>query len=364
MNTEYGIAVLRPEQVVMRGRELDAPSAGGSGFAEKAFLLVLVIAAVPAFLCYKTGNTFLGVAIIGVPIALACLIEPRVSAYAYVFWQAWDSAVVLGDSKQGAWLTPGKMLAFGVLAVALLHLWRRPLRVRSSTGPILWASGFCLIALLSAAWSYDVAKSLRLGLQILVQLLLVVAIVTMVSEDTGSVKRLAFWALLGGVGAAAYIVLFGMDQRAFARATLSEQANPVSAAGALVVAWTFIPLLWVLTRNGLFKLLLIACAGLILFGIVGTGTRAAIGGILGGMAAAAILSGGGRRVRRAVIMTVVLALAYVLGAVAIYSSVIPGQAAVRLAEFMRLPLPDQGARWAGRRPAAVSTFGGWPSRDM
>jgi len=322
--------------------------ASGSGVLEKSCVVVLALAGIVAVLLYRAGYGYVGMLIVGAPFLLACLVEPRVSIYAYFFWQAWDSAIVLGDTRQGGWLTAGKLLAFCVVAVTLLHIWRRPLKVTSSRGALLWAFAFCAVALASAMWSYDIAKSLRLALQILVQVILAVIIMTAISGELGPLKRLAFWAVLGGATAGAYVLFFGMDQRAFGRATLSEQANPVSAAGGLVVALGFVPLLWTLTRSRLFKLLLVVAVGFMLFGIVGTGTRAAIGGILGGVAISAVLTGGGQRVKRVLGMLAALGCMYVIGAAAIYSSLVPGQAATRLAEFMMLPAPEGHSQWAGK----------------
>jgi O-antigen ligase len=93
--------------------------------------------------------------------------------------------------------------------------------------------------------------------------------------------------------------------------------------------------------------LLIAASLLIVVAIVETGTRAVLGGVVGGFAGAAVLVRGSGRAKRVAFITAGLAVAYMIGAMIVYSNLIMDQTATRLAEFMQLPLPNATSRFAG-----------------
>lgn len=318
------------------------------GLGEKLFLATLAVAGLLAYTLYQAGYLYVALWVVGVPFLVGCCVNPRVGLYAYCFWQAWDSAIVFGNVKQGAWLTPGKMFAFWVLGIGSLHLWRHRLRIEASRSVLGWACALCALALLSSIWSYDVLRSLRYGSQMLVQLLLAIVMVALIGGNPNHVKRLAFWTVLGGATAAVYVLLFGQEQHAFSRATLSESANPNAVAMALTVSLCCVPLLWCLIRSRLFKLSLIAASVVTLIGMVPTGSRAGLGSVFLALAGTAALARGRGRAKRMVLITVALVIAYVIGAMVVYSTLVPERTAVRLAEFMRLPHPKVRADIGGQ----------------
>lgn len=283
---------------------------------EVAFVLVLgVLGAGGAFL-YRTGHVGLAVAVLGVPFIAACVFQPRVGVYAYGFWQAWDSAIKLGGGTGAGWMTVGKILAVVVVMTGLLHAYACPSRISASRRPFAYLFALCTMATLSVAWSYAPVASVRFAAQMWLQLALAWVVVKLVGFDRAQMTRLMFWVVLGALTASTYVLLFGMDQRVYLRATLGESANPVSVAAALVTGLACVPLLWVLVSSRIVKLPLLPVGLIILFGIFATGTRAAVAAVGGGFILAGVLSKAKGIVPRVgiLLVSVVLVLASMLAA--------------------------------------------------
>jgi len=352
MDTQYGYATRSYALNNVPQNTMSMPtmvsSRGQNSSQEKAYLLGLGIAGIVAYFLYKADYAIVGAAVVGLPFLMGCIVEPRIGIYVYCFWQAWDSAISLDSTDQGQGLfTLSKPLAFLILGTSLLHIKRRPIVVSSSRVIFGWTLAYCAIAMLSSFWSYDILRSMLLGFQMLTQWFLAMVILAMVGTNLEVLKRMAFWTIIGGITTGIYLCFAGMEQSRFNRASLSDTANPATVANSLALSLSCIPIVWGLVRSRFVKLLLLASANVMLFGIVGTGTRAVMAGILLACIVGGVLTGGRGRAKRIVAMAVVLVVGYVVGAIAIYSKVFPGSAGARLAEFMMLPMPQEYSHWEG-----------------
>ncbi len=306
--------------------------------AELAFVAMLGFLGAVAFFAYRTEHLWLAVLVLGVPMGAACLFQPRVGVYAYGFWQAWDSAVKFGGSSTApAWITVGKMLAIVVVLSGALHAWSSPVRVSAARAPFRWLLALCMVAAVSTLWSYAPLSSALFAGQMFLQLALAWVVVTLVASDCAHLKRLMFWTVLGAFSASAFVLLFGMNQRVYLRATLGEQANPVSVAAALVTGLSCTPVLWSLASSRLTKLMLIPPGLTILFAIFATGTRAAVAAIGAGFLVAGVFSKG-RDIRSRLAVLAVSGFLVMGGTmIALGTGILSEQSESRLRNMLMLP---------------------------
>ncbi|HNO78734.1 MAG TPA: O-antigen ligase family protein [Phycisphaerae bacterium] len=286
-------------------------------------------------------------ALVGLPFVTACALQPRVGLYAYFFWQAWDSAFVIGDSES-AWLTPAKILAFLAMGTGILPLFKQNASLLASRGIVTSLLAFAVIAALSAVWSLDPARSGRIAAQMFVQLALLWVCVKLVSGDLAFIKRLFFWTFIGGLTAGGYAIVFGMKQTAYGRATIGDKANPGSVAAALVTGITCAPVLWVFVRRAWFRAFLFVGVLLIVLGVFATGSRAAVGGVGIGFVGAAVFSRSSALIGKVLIVTLMIGLAFGVAWASLNSGVLGEKSEARLANWLGVAPPSgvqaQGAR--------------------
>jgi len=309
---------------------------------ECLFIVIFAILLAGAYWLHKSGNTYVGMALVGVPFVAVCTIQPRVGLYAYCFWQSWDAAFVIGDTDSG-WLTPAKMLAFLALGTGLLPLLKQNAKLLASQALMGWLFAFTLIVMFSCVWSYDPARSGRFAAQLVVQLLLLWVYVKLISVDLAYIKRLFFWTFVGGLTAATYTILFGMNQTKFGRATLSESANPGTVAASLVTAVSCVPVLWIFTRRNWFRAFLFVGSLVTVLGTFATGSRAAVGGIGIGFIAAALFSRSSAIIGRMVVVMLMCGLAFGAAWGSLHSGLLGEKSEARLAGWLGVD-PPSGAR--------------------
>lgn len=319
---------------------MDAP-ADSVKLREYMFIVIFALLLGIAYWLHKSGDTYVGMAIVGVPFLTVCAIQPRVGLYAYCFWQAWDSAFVIGDD-QGAWLTPAKMLAFLALGTGILPLLRKSANLLASRGVVAWLFVFASVAAVSSVWSYEPSRSGRIAAQMIVQLALLWVCVKLVSSDLAYVKRLFFWTFIGGLTAAGYTILYGMNQTTYGRATIGDKANPGSVAAGLVTAITCGPLLWIFTKRMWFRGFLFAGIMIMVLGIFATGSRAAVGGVGIGFVAAALFSRSSAIIGRMLIVTLMVGLAVGAAWASLHSGVLGEKSEARLAGWFGVAPPSGG----------------------
>lgn len=306
--------------------------------------VLLPLGAVSLFL-WKGGSTIAAMCVTGTPLLVAFLLAPRTALYAYCAWQAWDAAIVFGGSTPGSWVTPAKLLSLLVILAAIFNLWRARIELGGSRAVFVVSLGFALIGFCSAAWSYHKVTSMRLGAQMILQVILLLVFVMLIGSNIEHLRRALLWLSLGGAAAAGYLLFFGLDQTRWERATLSSQANPAGVAGALVTSLVAAWALWALTRAGPVRGVCIIASALMLGGILATGTRAAIGAILAGVLVGVAMAGGGRLIRRAVLLAVLGGALYAAAVMVLYSGYLSDQSSARLAKFLLLPAPNPYSRW-------------------
>lgn len=314
---------------------------------ELGFVTLLGLLGVVALFAYRAEQLWLAALVVGMPVGAACLFRPRVGVYAYGFWQAWDSAVKFGgDATSPDRITFGKMLAVVIVVTGALHVWSSPVRISAARAPFRWLLILCLVGAFSTLWSYAPLDSARFAAQMFLQLALAWVAVTLVAPERAYLQRLMFWTVLGACSASVFVLLFGMEQRAYLRATLGEQANPVSVAAALVTGLTCVPVLGSLVSSRWTKALLIPPGLMILFAILATGTRAAVGAIGAGFLAAALFSKG--RDIRSRLVALALSMFLVTGGtmIALGTGILTEQSESRLRHMLMLPTrgwnPEEG----------------------
>jgi len=318
--------------------------------------VLLPLGAVSLFL-WNRDNTVAALGVALGPLLVMFLVAPRTAIYAYCAWQAWDAAIVFGGGP-GAWITPAKLLSVLVLVAALTNAWRVRIDTEGCRGILLWSLGFGIAGLVSASWAYDKLLALRLTLQILTQVALMLVIVALAAAELAHVRRLLLWTAIGGVTASAYLLVFGLQQGRFERATLSTEANPAGVGGALATAFAVLPALWVSSRSSMVRLGLILGGTVILAGIMTTGTRAALGGVLLAVILSPIFSIGRHFLKRLLVLFLLCAGLYGLGAAVLYSGFLSDQASTRLAKFLFLPPPNPYSHWI-HEPGARLMVWGW-----
>ncbi|GJM26715.1 MAG: hypothetical protein DHS20C16_31300 [Phycisphaerae bacterium] len=316
-----------------------APEKEAFSFREILFVAVFVGLLAVAYWAYKFGYAYIGMGIVGVPFFAACAVQPRIGLYAYGFWQAWDSAAVIGQSET-AWLTPAKMLAFVALGTGILPLFKQNAALLASRAIVAWLLIFASVAAVSTVWSYEPTRSGRLAAQMFVQLSLLWVYVKLVGADLAYIKRFLFWTFVGGLTAAGYTIIYGMDQTAYGRATLGERANPGSVAAGLVTAITCAPVLWIFTRRMWFRAFLFVGVFVMVLGVFATGSRAAVGGVGIGFIAAAVFSRSSAIMGRLIIVTLMVVLAYGAALGSLHSGVLSERSESRLADWLGVQAPS------------------------
>jgi O-antigen ligase len=312
---------------------------------ETILLVMLCFCAVAAYILHRYDLTWLGLGVFITPFVVACIMEPRVSLYAYGFLQAWDSAVAFGgDSADAPWITPAKLLSVIIIVTTIPRIWRSPGTFAATRSLMIWAVLFILAAFLSILWSAEVVASWRYTLQMIVQFVLIIIFMKIVGINRAALRRLFLWTVVGGATAGVYVALFGMEQQTFGRATLSDQANPVAVAMGLSVAFGCIPMVWAMIRRLWARVLLVAMGAPIFAAIIFGGTRAAVLSVLAGMAAAVVFRRKGSVLVRLMILVIGTALFYMAAVAVLYSGAVSDSAAGRLATTLMLPPPAGSQR--------------------
>lgn len=269
--------------------------------------LVLVPALIVAGLMYVSGvkEVALGVAATGA--LISTLIAPEIGLYIYlmtpVFDQMWLDA-------PGAWITPGKIIGPVVLLICAAHMLRerRPMQV---SGPVIAVMlAFGLWGLVTAAWAVVPLLAIKVGGQVVVQVLLIVAAVSRLNDRVRLGRALLFAFLATVIGS--FLILTGRTgSTQWARGTLGEYFDPNSVALALLTVLFALPVAWKCVRSRLLRLGMLVAAPPVVVATVTTGSRMGLVMMVGVPVFGMLLSGRAKALYR--LFVPALALALVLG---------------------------------------------------
>lgn len=327
-------------------------SDSGVNIAELAFIVLLGFLGAAAVSLYRSENPLTAAFVLGLPLGAACVFRPRIGIYAYGFWQAWDSAAKFGGGTQPGWVTGAKLLAVVVVLTGSLHALTSPHRISGSRRPFGYLIALCAVATVSIAWSYDVGASIRFAAQMWLQLVLGWIIVKLVGFNRSQMIRLMFWVVVGAFSASVYVLLFGMQQHTYLRATLGDSANPVSVAAALVTGLSCAAVFWALISKRAIKALLIPVGLVILFAIFATGTRAAVAAVGAGFLSIGFLTKAQGLGSKLALLAISVLLVVVGTFAALNTGVLSEQSESRLRNMLMLEThsfdPDVGIPRASR----------------
>ncbi|OHB55238.1 MAG: hypothetical protein A2Y07_11095 [Planctomycetes bacterium GWF2_50_10] len=252
-----------------------------------AFWIALFISGAIAAVLYKNQQSTLAFIIMGIPFAISMLVAPQIAFYVYFFWQAFDASMAASET---AVFTPAKALSLFIVALYLVSIGRIRTQILVSKKFVWIMLAFSVIGIVGSTWAIASFASLRYGLQIFVQLVLVIAVLQFI-DSPARIRTLMFWCFGGGVLAAITMIITGGVSSQYSRGTLGEYANPNTTALAFSVALMCLPILILYSK----KRILLFCvyiigALIILLGMMKTGSRSSILAVFGSICIGAVLS--------------------------------------------------------------------------
>lgn len=296
----------------------------------RAFGFIVVPALAVAGLLYLAGAAQVAVGLAAAGFIISVIVAPQIGLYAYLAWQALDSAVI---TEEGASFTPAKAFAALLLLVYVFWYGRGGARLSVSKPTMRLLLLFGAFGLVTAPLAVDPLLALRYAGQIIVQALLAVMMLHML-HTAAHVRRALLWTVLGGVGAAVFMLVTGGLTKRYSRATLGEYANPNTTAVALCIALIAIPAAWVYAKRMIDRVWLLAAAPVLFVAMLKAGSRSATLAVFAALTMGVLLPRGARFWKRALVTMFGMAVAVVTFFAALQSDILGKESQARIEELV------------------------------
>lgn len=278
-------------------------------------VLMLAAAAgilITAAVAWRLDMPELAAAVLGPILVALFLFQLSAPFYAYGFLQAVDPMFIVNR-----YFTAGKFIGIFLIVAALLHfrklsVWGWPRHARPI---VIWSFAFLGSASVSVLWSADPVRSLVAAAQIGVQVVLVIVTVNAALAFPRLVPRVLIWIALGAAAASFYLLVFGLAQSSYGRATLSDETNPNTAALGLAISFGCLPLLYTLWESVIIRAGALLIAGCTLTALFHTGSRAAVLAALISLPVAILFTRAGSMLKKLCLVCVIVVAAYGAGLV-------------------------------------------------